>query len=260
LRARWLLRPPVDTLARLIATARANAHRNVKQLLASQLAPERRRQLDALLDGADGQASGVAELRREPASRSCSPSADLPAGSSRSVAVVIDVSALPPARRRALEALGRRMTAQQLRRLEPARRHPLMLGSRHQLRGIQRLVFVATPERHVVNGAAMRSRARCSMVLSGDGHALSSSDGDTIALRSARDWPRHARRLHERRRPRLVMGAAVLVFPSGRPRTQICSGWAQLSRTGRGAREDVPGLPGARLRAGRQLGRCWDVS
>jgi len=37
------------------------------------------------------------------------------------------VTALPPARRRALEALGRRMTAQQLRRLEPARRHPLML-------------------------------------------------------------------------------------------------------------------------------------
>ena len=33
----------------------------------------------------------------------------------------------PPARRRALEALGRRMTAQQLRRLEPARRYPLML-------------------------------------------------------------------------------------------------------------------------------------
>ena len=37
------------------------------------------------------------------------------------------MSALPPARRRALEALGRRMTAQQLRRLEPARRHPLLL-------------------------------------------------------------------------------------------------------------------------------------
>ena len=37
-------------------------------------------------------------------------------------ALEIDVSALPPARRRALETLGRRMTAQQLRRLEPARR------------------------------------------------------------------------------------------------------------------------------------------
>ena len=42
-------------------------------------------------------------------------------------ALEIDVTVLPPARRRALEALGRRMTAQQIRRLEPARRHPLLL-------------------------------------------------------------------------------------------------------------------------------------
>ena len=42
-------------------------------------------------------------------------------------AVEIDVTALPPARRRALEAMGRRMTAQQIRRLEPSRRHPLVL-------------------------------------------------------------------------------------------------------------------------------------
>lgn len=39
----------------------------------------------------------------------------------------IDVDVLPPARRRSLETLGRRMTAQQLRRLESARRHPLLL-------------------------------------------------------------------------------------------------------------------------------------
>jgi len=48
-------------------------------------------------------------------------------------AVQIDVSALPPARRRALESLGRRMTAQQLRRLEPVRRHPPMLVLLHAL-------------------------------------------------------------------------------------------------------------------------------
>ena len=42
-------------------------------------------------------------------------------------AAEIDVSMLPPARRRALEAMGRRMTAQQIRRLESARRHPLVL-------------------------------------------------------------------------------------------------------------------------------------
>ena len=48
-------------------------------------------------------------------------------------AAEIDVSMLPPARRRALEAMGRRMTAQQIRRLEPARRHPLMLVLLHAL-------------------------------------------------------------------------------------------------------------------------------
>lgn len=42
-------------------------------------------------------------------------------------AAEIDVSALPSARRRALEALGCRAIAQQLRRLEPARRQALML-------------------------------------------------------------------------------------------------------------------------------------
>jgi hypothetical protein len=42
-------------------------------------------------------------------------------------ALEIEVGVLPPARRRALETLGRRMTTQQIRRLEPARRHPLML-------------------------------------------------------------------------------------------------------------------------------------
>lgn len=40
LRARQMLRPPVDALARLIATARANAHHHVELLLAGQLAPE----------------------------------------------------------------------------------------------------------------------------------------------------------------------------------------------------------------------------
>jgi hypothetical protein len=42
-------------------------------------------------------------------------------------ALEIDVTALPPARRRALEAMGRRITPQQIRRLEPARRHSIML-------------------------------------------------------------------------------------------------------------------------------------
>jgi hypothetical protein len=136
LRARRVLRPPVDTLARMIVTARANAHRRVEQLLADQLAPERRRQLDTLLDGADGQTSAIAELRRR-ATRTGVKELLGQVQTYRRLVVLgaaeIDVTALPPARRRALEALGRRMTVQQLRRLEPARRHPLMLVLLHAL-------------------------------------------------------------------------------------------------------------------------------
>jgi hypothetical protein len=135
LRARRLLRPPVDALARMIATARANAHRHVELLLADQLAPERCVELDALLDGAAGQ-SGVADLRRRAARTGVKELLGQVQQYRRLVALgamEIDVSALPPARRRALEALGRRMTAQQLRRLEPARRHPLLLVLLHAL-------------------------------------------------------------------------------------------------------------------------------
>jgi Domain of unknown function (DUF4158) len=64
LRARRLLRPPVDAPARMIATARANAHRHVEQLLGGQLATTRRGELDTLLVDADGRTSSVADLRR----------------------------------------------------------------------------------------------------------------------------------------------------------------------------------------------------
>ena len=37
LRARCVLRPPVETLVRMIATARAEAHRHIDELLANQL-------------------------------------------------------------------------------------------------------------------------------------------------------------------------------------------------------------------------------
>ena len=123
LRARCVLRPPIDTLARMIATARANAHRHVEHLLAGQLGPERRRQLDTLLDGSDGQTSGIAELRR----RATRTGVKELLGQVEAVPPPValgangrfDATARPAARRRALEALGRRMTAQQLRRLDP---------------------------------------------------------------------------------------------------------------------------------------------
>jgi hypothetical protein len=130
LRARCVLRPPVETLVRMIATARAEAQRHVDGLLSEQLRPTRRRELDALLDGGVGQSSDLADLRRR-AGRAGVRELKVQVRRYRRLvelgALEIDVSVLPPARRRALEALGRRMIAQQIRRLEPARRHPLLL-------------------------------------------------------------------------------------------------------------------------------------
>ncbi len=132
LRARQVLRPPVDTLARMIATARADAHREVERLLSNQLPRDRRGELDALLDGAPGQPSELADLRRR-ASRAGARELIGQVGHYERLiglgAAGIYVSALAPARRRALESLGRRMTAQQLRRLEPARRPPAAAGA-----------------------------------------------------------------------------------------------------------------------------------
>lgn len=135
LRARQILRPPVDTLTRMITTARADAHRHVEQLLADQLSAKRRGELDALLDGANGQ-SGIADLRLRARRAGVRELLGQVKRYRRLVelgAIQIDVSVLPPARQRALESLGRRMTAQQLRRLEPSRRHPVLLVLLHAL-------------------------------------------------------------------------------------------------------------------------------
>jgi TnpA family transposase len=130
LRARHIVRPPIDALARMVATARNDAHRHVDELLADQLDGPRRARLDALLEPGSATASELAALRRR-ASRTGVKELLAQVQQYRHLvelgALEIDVSALPPARRRALEVLGRRMTAQQVRRLEPARRHPLLL-------------------------------------------------------------------------------------------------------------------------------------
>jgi len=136
LRARRVLRPPVDTLTRMIATARADAHRRIEQLLADELADGRRGELDSLLDGGAGQSSDLADMRRRASRAGVKELLGQVRHYRRLVelgATRIDVSALAPARRRTLESMGRRMTAQQLRRLEPARRHPLMLVLLHAL-------------------------------------------------------------------------------------------------------------------------------
>jgi hypothetical protein len=136
LRARQILRPSLDTLLRMVRSARVQAHRRIDALLADQLSPARRVQLDALLDTEPGQASELADLRGRAARagvRELLGQADRYRRLVDLDALRIDVGVLPPARARALEALGRRMTAQQLRRLEPARRYPIVLVTLHAL-------------------------------------------------------------------------------------------------------------------------------
>jgi len=103
----------------MIATARADAHRRIDDLLADELADDRRGQLDALLDGGAGQSSELADLRRRASRAGVKELLGQVRQYRRLVelgATRIDVSALAPARRRTLESMGRRTTAQQLRR------------------------------------------------------------------------------------------------------------------------------------------------
>jgi TnpA family transposase len=136
LRPRRLLRPSLDVLLRMVTDARARAHEAIEALLADQLPGARREELDRLLAGASGQASEIADLRTRAKRAGVRELRGQVARYRRLVelgALEIDLGALPPARRRALETLGRRMTAQQIRRLEPARRHPLLLVLLHAL-------------------------------------------------------------------------------------------------------------------------------
>jgi hypothetical protein len=131
LHARKIIRPSLDRLLRLIAAARAAAHIRIEAAVVDQLAPERRAELDALLVAPAGGRSelallkeragrvGVGELRRQVQRYRRL----LELGADR-----IDLGSLAPARRRRLVAAGTRMTAQAIGRLEPARRHPLILA------------------------------------------------------------------------------------------------------------------------------------
>ncbi|MDP8967184.1 MAG: DUF4158 domain-containing protein, partial [Actinomycetota bacterium] len=131
LHARKIIRPVIDRLLRLIATARAAAHTRIQAALADQLAPDRRAELDALLVAPPGGRSelallkeragrvGVAELRRQ---------IDRYRRLLELRADAIDLRSLAPPRRRQLVAAGMRMTAQAIGRMEPARRHPVILA------------------------------------------------------------------------------------------------------------------------------------
>jgi Domain of unknown function (DUF4158) len=96
LRARSVLRPPVETLTRMIATAR------VGTLLADQLPDARRNVFDRLLDDGSGHTSGLADLRGRTARTGVKEALGQVERYRRLVALgslEIDVTALPPAPR-----------------------------------------------------------------------------------------------------------------------------------------------------------------
>lgn len=131
LHARRVTRPSLDRLLRLIAAARPQAHLRVEGMLAGQLPEARRAALDELLIAPTGGRSELALLRGR-AGRVGAKELRAQTGHFRRLlelgADVIDLTAVPPARRRQLVAAGMRMTAQAISRLEPARRHPLLLA------------------------------------------------------------------------------------------------------------------------------------
>jgi hypothetical protein len=89
----------------MIATARANAHRHVELLLAGQPAAKRCGELDALVAGSEGENSAVADLRRRIVRTGVKELLGQVTQYRRLVALgvaEIDVTTLPPARRRAL--------------------------------------------------------------------------------------------------------------------------------------------------------------
>ena len=137
LRARRVMRPSVWVLARLIGTAREAAHDVVLARLDEQLAPARCDELDRLLDV--DRALKVSEIAwlRAPIGRVGIKGALAQAAKYQRLdelaAADVDLSSLPPSRRRHLAAQARRLDAQQLQRRGAGpdngavRRHPILL-------------------------------------------------------------------------------------------------------------------------------------
>lgn len=123
LHLRKIIRPSLDGLLRLIATARAAAYTRIDAAVGDQLAPERRAELDALLIAPAGGRSELA-LLEERAGRVGVAELGRQVGRYRRLLELgadrIDLGSLAPARRRQVVAAGTRMTAQAIARLEPA--------------------------------------------------------------------------------------------------------------------------------------------
>lgn len=115
LRARRILRPSLEALSRMVATARGDAYREVEELMGDQLSPGRRTQLDTLLDGGAGQSSQVADLLARAKRTGVSELLGQVGRYRRLVALgalQIDVGVLPPVRRRSLEERRMRSVAE----------------------------------------------------------------------------------------------------------------------------------------------------
>ena len=133
LRAARVARPAVRELLRRVAAARVHAQVETARRLQPLLTTARRVELDQLLAlDPDLGMSRLVWLRRGATSATAEvikAELDKLTFLRRLDADTVDLSGLPPARRRFLAQLGRRSTAQALARSDPDRRHPILLAT-----------------------------------------------------------------------------------------------------------------------------------
>jgi TnpA family transposase len=136
LRREQIVRPGLTRLERLVATAREQAHRVTWQRLTPLLPPERLACLDALLtpDPSVGR-TRLSWLRQE----ATAPTAPQMLATLAKIACLLemgvhtwDLAGLNPNRVKWLAQLGWRATNQQLQRMPPMRRYPIILAFLHQ--------------------------------------------------------------------------------------------------------------------------------
>jgi hypothetical protein len=133
LRAERIVRPPVDALARRVATARDAARAETYHRLDPLLTPPIQRQLDGLLDvDPDLGITRLAWLRR--GATAVTPEAlKVELGKleflRRHGADAMNLSRLPVGRRRMLAEIGRPSTNQALKRADVDRRYPVLLAT-----------------------------------------------------------------------------------------------------------------------------------
>jgi TnpA family transposase len=132
LKRRQIVRPGVTVLERLVMTARTQAHEESFRRLAPMLTAERIALLDSLLVPEQETSKTLLTQFRQQATTN-TPAAMLEALAKLTLlqrwwVEQWDVSALNPNRQKFLTRLGRKYTAQALRRMGPERRYPILLA------------------------------------------------------------------------------------------------------------------------------------